>query len=102
MPTKILSAEFKRECAELVIIHGYKHKDAAAAVGVALSSIQRWVTQYRKEQQGVTLKPSALTPEQVRIQALEKQVKQLKSDNQLLKKASAFFAMEMNSVNKSL
>lgn len=100
MPKKILSAEFKRECAELVIVHGYKHKDAAAAMDVALSSIQRWVTQYRKEQKGITPKPSALTPEQMRIQELEKQVKQLKSDNQLLKKASAFFAMEMNNGNK--
>ncbi|MDT0602533.1 hypothetical protein [Thalassotalea castellviae] len=48
MPKKILSTEFKHECAELVIVHGYKHKDAAAAMDVGLSSIQRWVTQYRK------------------------------------------------------
>jgi len=67
---------------------------------VSLSSIQRWVSQYRKEQQGITPKPSALTPEQIRIQELEKQIKQLKSDNQLLKKASAFFAMEMNNGKK--
>jgi len=100
MPKKTLSAEFKRECAELVIVHGYKHKDAAAAMNVGLSSIQRWVSQYRKEQTGVTPKASALTPEQIRIQELEKQVKQLKSDNALLKKASAFFAMEMNNGSK--
>ena len=100
MPKKTLTTEFKRECAELVIIHGYKHKDAAAAMNVGLSSIQRWVSQYRKEQQGVTPIASALTPEQIRIQELEKQVKQLKSDNALLKKASAFFAMEMNNGSK--
>lgn len=100
MPKKTLSSEYKRECAELVIVHGYKHKDAAAAMDVGLSSIQRWVSQYRKEQRGITPKPSVLTPEQIRIQELEKQVKQLKSDNQLLKKASAFFAMEMNSSSK--
>lgn len=95
MPRNI-TPEFKRECAELVITHGYKHKDAAAAMGVGLSSIQRWVTQYKKEQSGITPKATALTPEQQRIQALEKQLKQLQSDNELLKKASAFFAIEMN------
>ena len=100
MLKKTLTAEFKRECAELVIIHGYKHKDAAAEMSVGLSSIQRWVSQYRKEQHCVTPKASALTPEQIRIQELEKQVKQLKSDNSLLKKASAFFAMEMNNGSK--
>ncbi len=69
-------------------------------MGVGLSSIQRWVSQFKKEQQGITPKATALTPEQLRIQQLEKQVKQLESDNALLKKASAFFAMEMNNASK--
>ncbi|CAG9000612.1 MAG: hypothetical protein CENE_02612 [Candidatus Celerinatantimonas neptuna] len=42
MPRPV-SAEFKRECVELVLVHGYKHKDAAKAMGFGLSSIQRWV-----------------------------------------------------------
>lgn len=96
-----VTPEFKRECAELIIIHGYKHKDAAQAMSVGLSSIQRWVTQYKLEQKGITPKATALTSEQLRIQALEKQIKQLQSDNQLRKKASAFFAMEMNNGNGS-
>lgn len=37
MPKKTLTVEFKSECTELVIIHGYKHKDAAAAMSVGLS-----------------------------------------------------------------
>ncbi len=100
MPKKNLTIEFKRECAELVIIHGYRQGDAAKAMSVSISSIQGWVSQYSKEQKGVTPKASALTPEQLRIQALEKQVKQLESDNQLLKKASALFALEMSSTNR--
>lgn len=47
-----VTPEFKQECAELIIIHGYKHKDAAQAMSVGLSSIQRWVTQYKQEQKG--------------------------------------------------
>ncbi|WP_392559395.1 transposase [Orbus mooreae] len=98
--TRQQSSEFKRECAELVLNYSYAHKDAAKTMNVSISSIGRWVTQYRKERQGITPKSSALTAEQKRIQALEKQVKQLQSDNQLLKKASAFFAIEMISSNK--
>lgn len=30
--TRKLSTEFKREFADLVIVHGYKHKDAADAM----------------------------------------------------------------------
>ncbi len=59
------------------------------------------MTQYKKERQGITPKSSAMTPEQKKIQTLEKQLKQLQSDNQLLKKASAFFAIEMTNNNKS-
>ncbi|KPD01870.1 transposase [Moellerella wisconsensis] len=44
-----VTPEFKRECAELIIIHGYKHKDETQAMSVALFSIQRWVTQYKQE-----------------------------------------------------
>ncbi|SFU84897.1 transposase, partial [Nitrosomonas eutropha] len=36
-----------------------------------------------------------LTLEQQRIRALEAEVRQLRSDNDLLKKASAFFAREL-------
>lgn len=32
--TRKLSTEFKRECADLVIVHGYKHKDAAEAMAL--------------------------------------------------------------------
>lgn len=69
MPKKTLTTEYKRECAGLVIVHGYKHKDAAAAMNVGLSSIQRWVSQYSKQQKGITPKASALTPEQIRIRS---------------------------------
>ncbi len=71
---------------------------------VGESSIQRWVSQYKKGQLGHTPKPAALTPEQQRIQELEKQVKQLQSDNQLLKKAcvncSIFHRITLLAVDK--
>lgn len=43
-----VTPEFKRECAELIIIHGYKHKDTAQAMSVGLSSIQRNINKNKK------------------------------------------------------
>ena len=80
---------------------GYSVVHAASAMNVALSTMQRWVSQYKQEILGVTPQARALTPEQQRIQALESEVKQLRRDNDLLKKASAFFAIEMQASNKS-
>lgn len=57
-----MTPEFKSECAELIIIHSYKHKDAAQAMSVGLSSIQRWITQYKQEQKGITPKATTILP----------------------------------------
>jgi transposase len=93
--------EFKQECVNLVVNQGYGIAQAASAMQVGLSTMQRWVGQYKQELRGVTPQAKALTPEQQRIQALESEVKQLRRDNDLLKKASAFFAIEMQASNKS-
>ena len=96
------TTEFKQECVNLVVNQGYGIGQAASAMHVGLSSMQRWVGQYKQELRGVTPLARALTPEQQRIQALEAENRQLKRDNDLLKKASAFFAIEMQASSKSL
>lgn len=98
MRRKMFTHEFKQECVNLVLQHNYP---AAETMNIGLSTLQRWLRQYRGEVRDETPAASAITPEQRRIQELEKQVRQLQSDNDLLKKASAFFAMEMNSDKKS-
>lgn len=59
------------------------------------SAVRRWLAQYDEEAAGRPGIGKPLTPEQQRIRQLEAQVRQLQSDNDLLKKASAFFAREM-------
>ena len=95
------TTEFKQECANLVVNKCYGIAPAASAMQVGLSSMQRWVGQYKQELRGVTPLALAFKPEQQRIQALEAENRQLKRDNDLLKKASVFFAIEMQASNKS-
>ena len=86
--TKRYSAQYKQECVNLVVSQGYRVAQAASAMPIGLSSMQRWVGQYKQELRGFTPPAKALTPEQQRIQALEAENRQLKRDNDLLKKAS--------------
>lgn len=58
---------------------GYSVAQAASAMHVGLSSMQRWTSQYKQELLGVTPQARALTPEQQRIQALEAENRQLKT-----------------------
>ena len=88
---RVLTTEFKQECVNLVVNQGYTIVQAASAMHVSLSSMQRWASQYRQEITGITPLAKAFTPEQQRIQVLESEIKQLRRDNDLLKKASAFF-----------
>lgn len=84
----------------MVLQHKYSVTQAAETMNIGLSTLQRWLRQYRGEVRGDAPIVTAITPEQRRIQELEKQVRQLQSDNNLLKKASAFFAMKMNNDKK--
>ena len=79
MGRRLFTAEFKRECAELVLKQHYIVKDAAEAMNIGQSTLQRWMRQYKDEQLGVTPKANTITEEHRRIQQLEAQVKQLKS-----------------------
>jgi transposase len=86
---RTFSPEFKLEAAQLVIDQNYTLKAACDAMGVGKSTMEYWVRQLREERQGKTPAASAITPEQRRIQELEKQVRRLETEKEILKKATA-------------
>ncbi len=55
------------------------------------TAVRRWVAQYDAERAGGPGEGKPLTAEQQHIQQLEAENRQLREDNALLKKASAFF-----------
>jgi len=93
------SPEFKLEAAQLVVDQGYTVRSACDAVGVGKSTMEYWVRQLRQERQGETPKASALTPEQRRIQELEKQLRRVEEEKEILKKATALLMSD--SLNSS-
>jgi transposase len=86
---RTFSPEFKREAADLVLHQSYNYPQACEALGVGETALRRWVTQLSSERCGITPKTKALTPDQQRIQALEKRVKRLELEKKILKKATA-------------
>jgi transposase len=63
----VFTPEFKQECIKLVIEQVYDVAQAASGMNVGKSSLQKWISQYRQERQGITPKSSAITPEKLRI-----------------------------------
>jgi transposase len=81
--------EFKLEAAQLVLDQGYSIREAAEAMNVGKSTMDKWVRQLRQERTGVANYPTALTPEQRTIKELEKKIKRIELEKEILKKATA-------------
>ena len=83
------SPEFRLECAQLVLDKGYSVRQAAQAMNVGKSSMDKWVRQLREERAGMSPKATPMTPDQLRIRELEKRLQQVELEKEILKKATA-------------
>ena len=86
---------FKLEVARMVVDQGLSIAQVVKDMEIGRTAVCRWIEQYRAEQQGKPGIGKPLTVELQRIRQLEIENRQLRSDNELLKKASAFFAREL-------
>jgi transposase len=86
---RTFSPEFRLESAQLVVDQNYSIREAATAVGVGHSTMDKWVRQLRDERNGLTPKATAMMPEQKRIKELEKRIRDIEEQNEILKKATA-------------
>ena len=87
--------EFKLEVARMVVDQGMDVPAVCKDMKLGPTAVRRWVDQYKADQRGQPGIGKPLTAEQQRIRQLEQENRQLRSDNELLKKASAFFAREL-------
>ena len=83
------TAEFKLEAAQLVVDQNYSTKEAAQSMGVSKSAMDKWVRQLKKERSGDITGTSPLTPDKIKIKELEKKIKRIEMENEIIKKATA-------------
>lgn len=88
---KSYSKEFKEEAVALITEQGYSVADAAKAVGVRTNQLYRWKQEQEELKSGSMLNAD----DKAELLRLRKEVKQLRMEKEILKKASAFFAKEM-------
>src|SRR3954468_4339384 len=95
--TNRFSPEVRQRAVRMVLDHGGDHASQWAAIGSIAAKIwctaetlRKWVRQAERDQ---GQRPGAATEERERIKALEREVRELRQANEILKKASAYFAM---------
>ena len=91
----VYDSAFKLEVVKMIQANGLSIAQVCQDMQVGETAVRRWLKQAEAEQLGQAGIGKPLTPEQQRIRQLEAENRQLKSDNELLKKASAFFAREL-------
>ena len=81
--------EFRLEAAQLVVDEGYSISEAHKAMNVSRSAMEKWVSQLKDERNGVANKANPVTPDQIKIKELEKKIKRIELEKEILKKATA-------------
>ena len=81
--------EFRLEAAQLVVDQNYRVRDAADAMGVGKSTMDKWVRQLRSERDGKSPQATPMTPDQLKIRELEKKIRRIEEEKIILKKATA-------------
>jgi len=89
-------AEFRERAVQMVIDHLDSYasltaavRDIAAKLGCSPDSLRVW---YRQSQRDAGRLPGPSTAEKARITELERENRELRQANEILKKASAYFA----------
>ena len=92
MAKKTYDKEFRLGAARLVVEQGYSQAEAARRLGVTATSIKAWIEHFRKSGQ---LPPEGKpTPQAEELKRLREECRQLQLENDILKKAAAYFAKE--------
>jgi transposase-like protein len=94
--TKKFSPEVRERAVRMVFEHQEQYESQWAAmgsiaekIGCTTESLRKWVRQAERDQ---GRKPGLSTDERERLKALERENKELRRANEILRKASAFFA----------
>lgn len=88
-------ASFKLQVVEMVHQQGLSISQVCRDLDLVESAVRRWVAQVGAEKEGQAGIGKPLTTEQQRLRQLETENRQLRQDNDRLKKASAFLAREL-------
>ncbi len=86
------SPEFRDEAVRLVIEASRPAAQVARELGVNEGTLGNWVNQYRKEHAGE--EPPLTAHERVQLAEAQRELRELRMENEFLKKAAAYFARD--------
>jgi len=89
---KNFTREYREEAVKLVIEGSRPIAAVARELGIGESTLGNWVAAYRREHAGE--EPPLNINERERLRQLEREARELRMENEFLKKAAAYFAKD--------
>ena len=89
---RTFSKEFKVKACELVIKDGIKHAVVAEKMGINKIMLYRWISEYETYGEEAFVGSGHQRSEDAELRKLRKENERLKMENEILKKAAAYFA----------
>ncbi len=90
---KQYTKEFKLDAVSLVLEQGYSRAEAARSLDIDSKMLGRWVREHQQSDDGQAFRGNGkLSPEQEENRRLKAEVKRLRMEKEILKKATIFFA----------
>jgi len=83
---RTFNAAFKLQVVRMIVDQGLSVSQVCQDMDLGETAVRRWISQYDAEKQGQPGIGKPLTAEQQRIRQLEAENRQLKQDNDILKK----------------
>ncbi|MEG2568517.1 MAG: transposase [Acinetobacter sp.] len=94
LPRRQFTAEYKTEAVKLVLEQGLNQSHAARQLNISVKSLANWIQQHNGGKLKGSLGVERLSPDQLRIRELERELAIAKMERDILKKATAYFARE--------
>ena len=89
---RTFSKEFKVKACELVIKDGIKHAVVAEKMGINKIMLYRWISEYETYGEEAFVGAGHQRSEDAALRKLRKKNERLTMENEILKKAAAYFA----------
>ena len=90
--SKRYSEEFKLQAAKLIVEGGYTYHKASERLGVSDWALRCWVKAFRNS--GHLPPQGQIVPPAEELKAARRELAELRQENEILKKAAAYFAKE--------
>ena len=89
---RTFSPEFRAEAVKLVIDSSRPTAQVARELGIGEATLGNWVNKYRREHAGE--EPPLDVSDRARLREVERQLRDVRMENEFLKKAASYFSQD--------